>query len=121
MLVVKVWCLPNSGENMLNGIHQEIVKAVAGIPELGVKSEADMLTLFPTDMMEYGLGTEILIEVLCDERPWDSQDGNEMRNKLARNIGTTVQTFFPKAKIYCIPVIINRMIGYWSSEEENVG
>ena len=63
MPVIKVWCLPQMTEEQLNKLHKNIVQAVVGITELGLKDESDMTCLFPPDMMSYGLGEEIVIEV----------------------------------------------------------
>lgn len=99
MPVIKVWCLPKVGERKLNQIFKGIVSAVESVPELGLKGEKSMTVLFPTDMMKYGLGTEIIVEVtglfVKPERT------DEVRQRLAQAIGTTVKGLFPKARVEC--------------------
>ena len=49
MPIIKIWCLPsNQTEQDLNRLHQAIVNAVVGVPELGLKDETEMTCLFPT-------------------------------------------------------------------------
>lgn len=63
MLVIKIWCLPKTSQEKLNGFFQRVVDVLKNIPVFDIRSEKDILVLFPTDMMEYGLGSEILVEV----------------------------------------------------------
>jgi len=63
MPVIKVWCLPPMGETELNALHKTIVTAAMSVEELGIRGEDDITCLFPTGMMAYGLGTEVIIEV----------------------------------------------------------
>jgi len=63
MLVIKVWCLPTLSQEALLSLFKDIVAAVVAIEKLGVKSENEMLVLFPPDTMTYGLGKEVLVEV----------------------------------------------------------
>jgi hypothetical protein len=63
-LVIKVWCLPpDTSEEVLRHLHQDIVEAAVQIKALNIKYESDMMTLFPSDMMEYGAGSEIYLEI----------------------------------------------------------
>ncbi|MDB5190392.1 MAG: hypothetical protein JWN49_718 [Parcubacteria group bacterium] len=56
--------LPNNlSESRLREIHDETVSAFARIPGTGVANECNLLTFFPSDMLQYGLGDEIHIEV----------------------------------------------------------
>lgn len=61
-LMVKVWCLPRQTEEQIRVLHQALVEAVVKL-DIGIKGEDDMIFLFPQDMMEYGLGSEIEVEV----------------------------------------------------------
>lgn len=64
MITVKVWCLPaNETEEQLRELHKSIVRAMQDLPPLEIVDENDMLVLFVPDMMKYGLGNEILVEV----------------------------------------------------------
>lgn len=93
MPVIKIWCLPEVGEPKLNRLHQALVQAVKNIPEIGVTDEKDMTCLFPSDMMKYSLGTEIIIEVTgLYERP---ERTIEVRNRLAEELVGAVQGQFP--------------------------
>ncbi len=107
MLTVKTWCLPSHlTEEQLNKLHNAIVYAVTSFPETGVSSERDMLNLFPPDMMRYGLGTEILIEITnCN-----CNDSTCMH--LAESVGKAVKALFPKAHIVC--TVTSKPIAEWS-------
>jgi len=61
--VVKVWCLPEITEKELRNLFREIVTALCSIESLGIDNETDLIVLFPKDMMKYGLGTEIVVEM----------------------------------------------------------
>lgn len=100
MPVIKVWCLPaNQTEEDLNKLHKAIVAAVVSIKKLGLKNENDMTCLFPPDQMQYGLGSEIIIEVsgllVKDERTL------AVRQDLAWKLGEAIQGLYPNAKIEC--------------------
>jgi hypothetical protein len=113
MPVIKVWCLPKVGERKLNQIFRGIVSAVESVSELGLKGEKDMTVLFPTDMMKYGLGTEIIVEVtglfVKPERT------DEVRQRLAQAIGTTVKGLFPKAMVECFVFPFDPTQGFWTN------
>ena len=98
MPVIKVWCLPaDLSEERLRELHKAIVGAAVRVHELGLRGEDDMVTLFPKDMMSYGLGTEIVIEVteLC-ETP---ESTDEVRKKFARHLVSIVKVMFPNAQV----------------------
>ena len=113
MPVIKVWCLPKLSERKLNKVFKGIVSAVESIPELGLKGEKSMTILFPVDMMKYGLGTEIIIEVtglfVNQERT------NKVRERLAQAIGTTVKELFPKAMVECFVFPFDPSQGFWTN------
>jgi len=97
MPVIKVWCLPDIGESRLNVLHQELVRAVTSVSELGVKTENDMTCLFPSDMMKYGLGTEIIIEVTgLYEKPERTE---AVRQRLAEALVGAVWGQFPETDL----------------------
>jgi len=95
MLVIKTWCLPEMKEEQLQKLFQTILANVMNIPQLRVESERDMLCLFPSDMMKYGLGQEILVEVTgfpgSLELSW--------RTTLSSNLRGILHRFLPKARI----------------------
>lgn len=117
MPVIKVWCLPNIGESRLNVLHQELVRAVKNVPVLGVTSEKDITCLFPADMMQYGLGTEIIIEVTgLYEKPERTE---EVRRHLARELVDAVRGQFPDTDlIECFVNPFNPSQGYAVSRKD---
>lgn len=99
MPVIKVWCLPSQTEEQLRAMHKSIVAAVVAVPELGLKDETEMTTLYPPDLMAYGLGTEIIVEVTgLFEGP---KRTDEVRQRLAEGLGKAIRTFFPDALVEC--------------------
>ncbi len=113
MPVIKVMCLPKLSEPELNGVFRGVISAVESVPELGLKGERSMTVLFPTDMMEYGLGTDIIVEVtglfVKSERT------DEVRQRLAQAIGTTVKGLFPKAMVECFVFPFDPTQGFWTN------
>ncbi|KKS83537.1 MAG: hypothetical protein UV60_C0038G0001, partial [Parcubacteria group bacterium GW2011_GWA2_43_11] len=97
MLVIKVWCLPKSTEYKLNQIFESIVKAVESVPELDLKGKDSMKVLFPSDMVEFGLGTETIIEGHLEK----SDRTVESRNRLAERLGVALKKYIPKANAEC--------------------
>lgn len=116
MPVIKLWCLPKTEEENLNRIHQSIVRAVASIEEIGVSDEKDITCLFVPDMMQYGLGTEIIVEVTgLFEKP---ERTDEVRQRLAAALGDVIRDYFPNADLAeCFVYPFERKQGYWSSRE----
>lgn len=113
MPVIKVWCLPKSSERKLNQVFEEIVKAVEGVPELGLKGKQSMTVLFPPDMMKFGLGTEIIIEVTgLFKKP---ERTTEVRNRLAERLGKTLKEQFPKAMVECFVFPFDPEQGFWTN------
>ena len=88
---------------------------MVSIPETGIKNETEMLNLFPNDMMEYGLGTEIKIEIT--DLP--SKSLKETRDALAEVVGKTVQDAFPDAFVRCKVRESDPRDGSWSSPQNN--
>jgi len=116
MIVIKVWCLPaDQDEETLNLLHKEIVKAVVSISELGVKGENDMVCLFPADLMKYGLGEEIVIEI--DGLPDTPRKSTSVPMRLAENVGISVSALYPKARIKCTAEEFNPSKAVWISTE----
>ncbi|MDQ5949026.1 MAG: hypothetical protein QG589_152 [Patescibacteria group bacterium] len=116
MPVIKVWCLPASQtEDNLRDLHKAIVKAVVAQTELGLKDENDMTCLFPPDQMQYGLGAEVIVEVLGlftkPARTW------EVKQLLAERLGDAVKVLYPNAKVEVFVSTFNQNEdGFWSSE-----
>ena len=116
MIVIKVWCLPSDqSEDDLNRLHQAIVKAVVSVSELDVKDENDMVCLFPADLMKYGLGEEIIVEI-------GGLPDMPMKNvlipiRLAENVGKSVSASYPKAIVKCSVEHFNSSKAVWISTE----
>ena len=62
--IVKVWPLPKLSEAKLKVLALTIVEACKAFPNLKVQGEDDVLIQFPQDMMRYGAGTELVVEIL---------------------------------------------------------
>ena len=90
--VIKVWCLPNCVESAYEGLFQSIVKRLIITGE--IKTEDDLLVLFPPDLMRYGLGREIFVEIDWPNCP-NSHDGPEILDRVMR----VVSNFWPSASV----------------------
>ncbi|MDP2735700.1 MAG: hypothetical protein Q8P12_05850 [bacterium] len=113
MPVIKVWCLPQQSEEDLNKLHQSIVAGVTSVKELGLKDEKDMTVLFPPDMMMYGLGDEVIVEISgLFVKPERTQ---EVRQRLAKSVGENVSVLCPNAKVECFVQPFDPAQGFWSS------
>ena len=99
MPVLKLWCLPHCDEKRRRTIHRAVVVAVVSVKELGLLNQRDMTVLFPPDMMQYGLGTEIVIEVTGLYEKRGRNEGT--RTRLAAALGKAVLRLFPDALVEC--------------------
>ena len=101
MPIVRISCLPQIPEEQLKKLYQDIVAAVVGIEELGLKNIDHAVTcLFPPDSMSYGLGDEVIIEVIgLFEKPERTE---EVRQRLAVALKDTVDAMFPEAFVECL-------------------
>ena len=114
MIVIKVWCLPSDqSEGDLNRLHQAIVKAAVSIPELRLGDENDMVCLFPTDLMKYGLGEEIIVDI--NGLPYIPRKNATVCEQLARCVGESVSVLYPKARIECVVIRFSSSQGVWTS------
>jgi hypothetical protein len=87
---------------------------LVGIPELKLSSEQDMTVLFPPDMMTYGLGEEIIIEITgLFKKP---ERTRFVRHCLAVQLGSTVKKLFTNAKVECLVHPFNPVDGFWTSD-----
>ena len=119
MIVIKVWCLPSDqSEDDLNRLHQAIVKAAVSISELCLRDENDMTCLFPADLMKYGLGEEIIVEI--DDLP-DISRSERVRIRLAECVGKSISALYPKARIECSVRSLDPSRGVWTSAKPNCG
>lgn len=113
MPVIKLWCLPRLTDPQLRQLYHDVVRAVVSVPELNLKSRDDMTVLFPPDMMKYGLGEEVIVEVtgLFARR----SRTNEVRERLANHLGRAVQEHVPGAKIEVFVFPFRSEQGFWTS------
>jgi hypothetical protein len=64
MFVVKVWGLSSElTEEQLRSLFDQILDLAKSIPELKVSSERDILVLYPSDRMVFGLGNDLYVEI----------------------------------------------------------
>jgi len=110
--VIKVWCLPKSSERKLNQLFESIVQTMESFPELGLKGKDSMIVLFPPDMMKFGLGTEIVIEVTNLFLRTVTVD---IRDRLAQKLGMRLKKFFPKAMVQCNVYPFDPEQGFWTN------
>lgn len=111
MLFVKVWGLAKHTEELLRNVHIHIVEAAVLAEMSPIKTENDMMVMFPQDLMEYKLDGQILVEI-------SSSPSLSARTlfSLARKIGQALQAFFPMANVECHHISYTN--SFWSSSEE---
>ncbi len=112
MLTVKVYNLPQTGEDELMELHKAIVGSVRSIPQLGIEDQGQMMTLFPKDMMYFGSGNTILVEIteLASKKFFTYSD------TLAKNVGEAVSRHFTTAQVVCrAQNIVCTEGGYWQN------
>ncbi len=116
--VIKVWCLPHGqDEAEYNQLHQKIVAAMVGIVELGLKSEADLCVLFPRDLMAYGLGAEIIVDI--SRLPNTLKVTSEIRMKVGAAVGEAVLSQYPRANVECVVEQVQHAgQRFWTSQPE---
>lgn len=69
MLAIKVFGLPRLQEPEYKRLHTDLVAATMSIESFGVKDELDMMVWFPPDLMTYGLGYDLWVELTEAGRP----------------------------------------------------
>jgi hypothetical protein len=113
MPIIRVSCLPKMPKKELRRLYQSIMQAALEITELGLTGEKDITCLFPPDMMKYGLGSEVIVEVfgLFEKR----ERTPDVIDRLARNLGTAVVGFFPNAKVECLIYPFNPKKRFWTN------
>jgi len=115
MPIIKLWCLPaGQSEDDLRKVHKAVVAAVVAVPELGLTDETQMTCLFPPDLMTYGLGEEIIVEIsgLFDK----PERTPEVRQQLAQGVGSAVYLLYPNAKVECFVQTFDPAQGFWVSK-----
>ncbi len=98
MLLVKIWPLPKISELQLKALYDEIVAVFGSMPELEINAR-DVVIGYPSDMMLYGLGTDIVVEV---DKLFDTPKRTPaVRSRLRAELGNAVKHAFPNAKVEC--------------------
>ncbi|MDP2655874.1 MAG: hypothetical protein Q8P17_05205 [bacterium] len=111
--VIKVWCLPKMTEEALEKLYRSIGATVIRIKELGLNDESDIICLFPSDMMTYGIGEEIVVEVTGI---FGGPRLTEIvQARVAKALGKTVLAIFPKARIEVFVYPLEPKQGWWDS------
>lgn len=113
MIVVKVWGLPMLGGNKLKEIFKEVVESLSSVWDTGVQNERDVLILFPTDMMVYGLGMEVLVEI-------DGHSTNHLtvsqEELVTGGVGRVIKKHVPDANVAVVISTFNeRNRAMWAS------
>lgn len=113
MPVVKVWGIPaDETEERLKKITIEIVFSIILIRELSLGTN-DITVFFPSDRMADGLGEEVIIEITGLFSKTERND--EVRQKLAINVGECLKGFYTTAKVECFVYTFEPSQGFYSS------
>lgn len=87
---VQIWPLPPLTEKELQQLLSDILVACNKSP-LKTRSEEEVVIGFNKDLMEYGLGTDLVIDV---GYPYSNPDSEDDCFKTASEIGEAVAKFF---------------------------
>jgi hypothetical protein len=111
MLTVKVYNLPQTREDELMELHKAIVDSVRSIPQLGIEDQGQMMTLFPKDMMYFGSGTTILVEITGLNNVLFVYN-----DAIAKNVGEAISSQFITAQVVCsVSCFTYNEGGYWQN------
>ena len=116
MLTIKIWCLPQMKEAKLRNVHLTLVSLATSMKELPCTNERDLLVLFPSDLMTYGLGTEILVEISGLEK--DERQDWLFREKVAEKFGQAILQLFPQARVIARVTEFLPRSSTWDSERQ---
>jgi hypothetical protein len=99
VLTIKVWCLQGDlAQKMYEDLHKKLVAAMVDIKHLNIRDENDLLVLFPKDLMQYGLGNELLIEF--GGSPQLEGQYDRWYSVVGERLALTVKYLFPNARIF---------------------
>lgn len=84
-------------EERIKEIFDNIVCVVVDAKLYGVVNQSNFIVLFPPDLMRYGLGSEIHIEV----SNLNAKDIRETRSRLHNYLVECLRYFFPDAHVQC--------------------
>ncbi len=117
MLHIKVWCLPKESEERLKMLFYVLVRSLVTVPELCIKSERDVLINFPTDAMQFGLGTEIMVEVSGIDKNLALTP--RVRSEVAKMLGLIIESWYPDAitTVRMDPPVSMELDGGWTSKK----
>ena len=110
--VITVSLLPDWDQEQLEKCFDGLVYAAAGIPEMQVEGEKDVIVLFPKDAMQKGLGTEIVIKV---DLPAYFVTDTDVENDIASSMVTAMQLLLPSARIECSVDKREAARGFWAT------
>ncbi len=98
--VVKVYLLPITwSELAYRDCFDKILAAAKGLPGLQVETSNDLIVLFPKDLMQMGLGTEVLVEV---DIPTNYRVGpGKDEAQVAKAFGEVLHELLPGAHVQC--------------------
>ena len=96
-LTINFYCLPHPSygeeeklEKLYERLHRDTVFDAMSFGELGIKSESDMLNLFHSDLMSYGLGAEV--KVVIENVPLRAE---YCRHDFLRSVMLVIKEVFP--------------------------
>ena len=95
---IQVWPLPSLTQPEFEELFNDIVRTCQKIERLAVKDQNDLIVGFPKDLMEYGLGLDIIVQVFVPlVIPAQNLNAGENQThcyKVTQTIGETVRNFF---------------------------
>lgn len=115
--VVKVWCLPKLSEKKLKDLFVGIVDGLKEVPSLGVKNEQDVLVLFPTDAMQYGVGSEIYVEISFAQKIGLRRGYALTEIQVKEKIRAVITAFYRNTELTSAPIWIE-ILGTVRAEEK---
>ncbi len=89
---IQVWPLPPLNEKQCNKLFTAILMACNDSP-LRTRSEEEVVIGFSKDLMEYGLGMDLIVDV---GYPYSNPDSEEDCIKTAAKVGEAVARFFQR-------------------------
>lgn len=111
--VITAYLLPGHwSEKDYNQYFKELLRAARSVPSLRVQSEQDFIVLFPKDLMVYGVGTEIVINV---DVPAHFMLGDGQADEAVSAIFQVTQDLLPDAYIQCRLHKFDVTCGYWAT------
>ena len=83
MLTIKIFCLPESSQEVLETLSTNIKKVARSIAGLSIKDDNNILILFPSDVRQLGYSTTIFVEVTMFRTDGEfNEDGKTFAEKI---------------------------------------